>query len=80
MDDGIKAILLLLSVIAITFFVYVYLADKGIRIVIFIILLVLISMLIYTCLVVITTKWDNYKTMKEWNQFEALEKRRNDEL
>jgi hypothetical protein len=80
MDDGIKAILLLLSVISITLFVYAYLADQGILVVILIILLVLVSMLIYTCLVVITTKWDNYKTMKEWNNFEALEKRRNDEL
>jgi len=36
--------------------------------------IVLISLLVYTCILVIVTKWDKYRVKKEWEKIEDLEK------
>jgi|WetSurMetagenome_2_1015567.scaffolds.fasta_scaffold08964_3 hypothetical protein len=74
MDDGIIAIILIISVLSISLFIYTYLADEGLFMGILLISIVLIPLLAYECLVVIATKWDKYKEMKEWEKLEEMEK------
>jgi hypothetical protein len=73
MDDGINAIVLILIVIAISLFFFVYFFE-GLLLVFLLILIVLIPLLIYTCLVVVATKWDKYRTSKEWRNVEEIKK------
>ena len=74
MDEGIIAIILIISVLSISLFVYTYLADEGLIVVILLISIILISLLVYTCLMVIVTKWDRYRRMKEWDLLGEMEK------
>lgn len=71
MDDGISAIILIISVLLISLFYFTYL---GLILAILLISIVLIFLLVYTCLMVITTKWDRYRRMKEWDFLEKMEK------
>ena len=73
MDDGINAIILIISVLSISIFVFTYLFE-GLFVVILPISIVLIFLFVYTCLMVITSKWDKYRRMKEWNFLEDMEK------
>ncbi len=73
MDDGINAVILIISVILISMFFFVYLFD-GLLVVFFIILIVLIPLLIYTCVLVVSTNWDKRKTTKEWQEVENIKK------
>jgi len=73
MDDGIKAIILIISVLAISLFFFTYLLEELIA-VFFIISIVLIPLLFYTCLLVIAIKWDKYRSTKEWNEVEEIKK------
>lgn len=71
MDDGLKGIILILAVLAISLFFFVY-VIKELVVVFLLIAMILIPLLGYTCLVVITTKWDNYKVAKEWQKVEEI--------
>lgn len=73
MDDGIKGITLIISVLLISLFFFVYLI-KELAVVFFLISLVLIPLLGYTFVVLITTKWDNYKAIKDWQKVEEIKK------
>jgi len=73
MDDGINAIILIISVLSISLFVFIYLFE-GLIVVVLPISIILIFLFVYTCLMVITTKWDKYRRMKEWNFLEDMEK------
>lgn len=73
MDDGINAIVLILLVIAISFFFFVYLFE-ALELVFLLIVIVLIPLLIYTCLVVVSTKWDKYRIRKDWRNVEEIKK------
>jgi len=74
MDDGISAIIIILLTLAISLCIYIYTGDTGLFVVIFLISIILISLLIYTCLIVISTKWDKYKVKKEWEKLEEMKK------
>ena len=74
MDDGIAAIIIIISVLSISLFLYTFFADEGLIVVILIISIVLTSLLVYTCLLVIATKWDRYRRMKELDFLEEMEK------
>jgi heme/copper-type cytochrome/quinol oxidase subunit 2 len=54
-------------------FFFAYLIPELILVFI-LIAIVLIFLLVYTCVLVFTTKWDKYKVQKEWEQVEELEK------
>lgn len=73
MDDGIKSIFLIISVLFISLFFFVY-VFRELILVFFLISLTLIPLLVYTCLLVITNKWDTYTLIKEWNQVEKIKK------
>jgi len=73
MDDGISAIILIISVLSISLFVFTYLFEELI-VVFLLISIVLIPLLVYTCLVVITTKWDRYRATEEWGEVEEIKK------
>lgn len=73
MDDGINAIILIISVILISMFFFVYIFE-GLLVVFFIILIVLIPLLVYTCVLVVSTNWDKRKTTKEWQEVENIKK------
>jgi L-asparagine transporter-like permease len=73
MDDGINAIALILAVLAISLFFFVYLFEE-LELVFLLILIVLVPLLIYTCLVVVSTKWDRYRTSKDWHNVEEIKK------
>ena len=73
MDDGIIALILIISVLSISLFVFTYLFE-GLIVVFLLISIVLISLLVYTCLMVIVTKWDRYRRMKEWDLLGEMEK------
>jgi hypothetical protein len=76
MDDGISALILIISVLSISLFVYTYLADEGLFPVILLISIVLISLFVYTSLCVIVTKWDRYRRMKEWDLLEDMKNKK----
>jgi len=71
MDDGLKGIILIIVVLLISLFFFVYII-KELVVVFLLIAMVLIPLLGYTCLAVITTKWDNYKATKEWQKVEEI--------
>jgi len=73
MDDGISAIILIISVFLISMFFFAYLFTE-LFLVFLLIAFVLISLLVYTCTLVITTKWDKHRLQKEWEKVEELEK------
>jgi hypothetical protein len=73
MDDGIKSIFLIISVLFISLFFFVY-VFRELILVFFLISLTLIPLLVYTCLLVITNKWDTYTLIKEWDQVEKIKK------
>jgi putative effector of murein hydrolase len=73
MDDGIIAIILIISVLSISLFFFAYFFE-GLIVVFLLISIVLIPLLIYTCLFVIATKWDRYRRMKEWDFLDKMEK------
>lgn len=73
MDDGINAIILIISVILISllFFVFIF---EALLIVFFIILIVLLPLLAYTCILVVSTHLDKRKITKEWQEVEKIKK------
>jgi hypothetical protein len=71
MDDGIGAIILVISVLLISLFFFTYLIEELI-VVFLLISITLVPLFAYICLVVIATKWDKYKLMKEWDEFEEI--------
>ena len=73
MDDGINAIVLIISVILISLLFFVYVFEELI-LVFFIILIVLIPLLAYTCILVVSTNWDKRRTIKEWGEVEKIKK------
>jgi hypothetical protein len=73
MDDGIKSIFLIISVLFISLFFFVY-VFRELILVFFLISLTLIPLLVYTCLLVITNKWDTYTLIKDWDQVEKIKK------
>jgi hypothetical protein len=73
MDDGIKSIFLIISVLFISLFFFVY-VFRELILVFFLISLTLIPLLVYTCLLVITSKWDTYTLIKDWDQVEKIKK------
>lgn len=78
MDDGIAAIVLIVTVFFISLFFFVYFFESLI-VVFLIISMVLIPLLVYTCLFVIITRWDKHKRMKEWDFLDKMEKIRKNE-
>lgn len=73
MEDGITAIILIISVFLISFFFFVILTPQLI-LVFLLIAIVLLFLLSYTCLLVFTTKLDKNKVHKDWKKVEELEK------
>ncbi len=73
MDDGVLAIILIISVVILSFFVFTYVFE-GLFVVFLIILIVLLPMLAYTCILAITTKWDKHRATKEWGQVEEIKR------
>jgi hypothetical protein len=73
MEDGIGAIILIISVLLTSMFFFAFLI-KGLILVFLIIAIILISLLMYLSTLVITTKWDKHKVQKEWEKVEELEK------
>jgi hypothetical protein len=73
MEDGISAIILIITVLLISMFFFAYLIEE-LFLVFLLIAIVLISLLFYTCTLVITTKMDKYRVQKEWKKVEELEK------
>ena len=73
MDDGIKAIIIMILVLFISLFFFVILIKE--LIVVFVLILIILTfLLVYTCLMVVTTKWDTYKATKEWAEVEEIKK------
>ena len=73
MDDGITAIILIISVFLISFFFFVILIPQ-LFLVFLLIAIVLLFLLLYTCVLVLTTKVDKNKIQKDWEKVEELEK------
>jgi uncharacterized SAM-binding protein YcdF (DUF218 family) len=73
MDEGINAIILILVTLAISLFIFIYLFE-GLITVFLLISIALIPLLVYTCLLVITTRWNKYRIMKEWDEYEKIKK------
>lgn len=73
MDDGIKSILLIISVLLASFFFFV-IYFEGLYYVFLVILTILSILLLYTCVMVITSKLDTHKVVQQWNEFEEMEK------
>lgn len=64
MDDGIGAIVLILTVLALSFFFFIYLIEE-LYLVFIIITLIMIPILGYACLLTISTKWDKHRAIKD---------------
>lgn len=73
MEDGISAIIIIISVFFISMFFFAYLFEE-LFLVFLLIAIVLISLFVYTCTLVITTKWDKHRLQKDWEKVEELEK------
>ena len=73
MEDGIGAIIVIITVLLVSMFFFAYLIVE-LFLVFLLIAIVLISLLVYTCTLVITTKWDKHRVQKEWEKVEELEK------
>lgn len=73
MDDGLKAILLIISVLLLSYFFFV-MYFEGLYYVFLVILTILSFLLLYTCIMVIASKLDKHKVVRQWNEFEEMEK------
>ena len=77
MDDGIKAILLIISVLLLSYFFFI-MYFEGLHYVFLVILTILSFLLLYTCVMVLVSKLDKHKAVREWNEFEEMEKIKSD--
>lgn len=73
MDDGIKTIILIVSVLLISLFFFVYVIEE-LFLVFLLIAIVLLTLLVYNCVMMITIRWDHHKTIKEWDEVEEIKK------
>jgi|GEM_PF-1341833 len=73
MDDGVLAIILIISVLIASYVVFT-MVFEGLFIVFLIIVIVLIPMLVYTSILALSTTWDKHKATKEWRQVEEIKK------
>jgi hypothetical protein len=80
MDDGIGAIILIISTLLLSLFIYIYFADKALFMVFFILSIILIFLLIYTCLCVLAARWDKHRIKKDWDFLEEMDKIRKNEF
>jgi amino acid transporter len=74
MDEGIGAIILLLSVLSLSVFLFVVVGDEALFAAFLILFILLVFLLVYACVIVLSARWDKYKQKKDWDFLEEMEK------